>query len=78
MNLLQALNELPVVNGWGIDHFLDELPVTVGVGCGDVEKHLQVLHTVGQRHHLLGGQDIQLKCIPKKGGQMHIRKEIDT
>lgn len=66
-NLLQRINESAVVYGWRVDDFLNELSVTVGVGCGDVNEDLQVLHPVGQCQHFLGGQDIQLHCIPEKG-----------
>lgn len=62
-NLLQRVDESAVVNWGRVDNFLNELSVTVGVGCGDVNKDLQVLHLVGQCQHLLGGQDIQLHCI---------------
>ena len=65
-NLLQGINELPVVDGWSVNDLLDELPVTVGVGCGDVEEDLQVLHRVGQRHHLLGCQNVQLDRVSTK------------
>lgn len=62
-NLLQRVDESAVVNWGRVDNFLNELSVTVGVGCGDVNKDLQVLHLVGQCQHLLGSQDIQLHCI---------------
>lgn len=64
--LLQRIDEFAVVYRGRVDDFLNELPVTVGVGCGDVNKDLEVLHLVGQCQHLLGGQDIQLHCISEK------------
>ena len=63
VNLLQSVDEPPVVDGWRVDDLLDELPVTVGVGRGDVEEDLQLLHPVGQGQHLLCGQDVQLHRI---------------
>lgn len=65
ISLLQRVDEFAVVYGGRVDHFLYELSVTVGVGCGDVNKDLQVLQPVGQRQHLLSGKDIQLHCISK-------------
>jgi len=66
IDLLQGINEFSVVDGWSVDDLLDELPVTVGVGCGDVEQDLQVLHGVCQCHHLLGCKDVQLESISIK------------
>lgn len=65
-NLLQRINQSAVVNGWRVDYFINKLSVTVGVGCGDMNEDLQVLHSVGQCEHFLGGEDIQLHCIPEK------------
>lgn len=65
-NILQRVDESAVVYGRRVDDFLNELSITVGVGCGDVNENLQVLHPVGQCQHLLGGQDIQLHCISER------------
>lgn len=65
-NLLQGINQSAVVNGRRVDYFINKLSVTVGVGCGDMNEDLQVLHSVGQCQHFLGGEDIQLHCIPEK------------
>ena len=54
-NLLQGIDEFAVVHRRRVDDLLNELPVTVGIGRGDVQEYLQVLHPVGQGHHLLGG-----------------------
>lgn len=69
LNLLQGIDELAVVHRGRVDDLLDELPVTVGISRGHVEEDLQVLHPVGQRHHLLGGQDVQLHGISERRGQ---------
>lgn len=63
LHLLQCINEFVVVYWRRVDYFFDELLVTVGVGRGDVKEDLKVLYLVGQRYHLLCGQDIQLHCI---------------
>lgn len=62
-DLLKCVYELPVIDRWWIDHLFNELSVTVGVGCGHVDKHLQMLHSVSQINHLLCGQHIQLHGI---------------
>lgn len=66
-NLLQRIDESAVVYRRRVDDLLDELAVTVSIGCGDMNEDLQVLHLAGQRQHFLSGQDIQLHCIPENG-----------
>lgn len=72
ISLLQRIDEFVVVYGGRVDNFLNELTITVGVGCRDMKEDLQVLHLVGQCHHFLGGQDIQLHCISET------RREMDS
>ncbi len=68
-DLLKCVNEFPVIDRWWIDHLFNELSVTVGVGCGHVDKHLQMLYSVSQVNHLLRGQHIQLHGISAAEGQ---------
>lgn len=72
-DLLKCVYKLPVIDRWWIDHLFDELSVTVGVGCGDVDEHLQMLHSVSQANHLLCGQHIQLHGISAAKGTETLR-----
>lgn len=75
--LLQRVDESAVVYRGRVDDLLDELSVTVGVGCGDVDEDLQVLHPVRQGQHLLRGQDVQLHCISEREEEItHLKEEI--
>ncbi len=68
-DLLECVYEFPVIDRWWIDHLFNELSVTVGVCCGHVDKHLQMLYSVSQVNHLLCGQHIQLHGISAAEGQ---------
>lgn len=72
-DVLQTVDEFAVVYGRRVDDLLDEVFVTVGVGCGDVNENLQVLHPASKCQHLLGGQNIQLHCIPDTQKRSEVR-----
>lgn len=52
-----------------VDDLVDVSAVAVGVGGGDVDEGLQVLHLLRQREELLCGDDVQLQRMP---AQTHI------
>lgn len=66
LNSLQGIEEFAVVDGERVDHFLDQLAVTVGEGGGYVDEDLQVLHPVGQLQHLLRGADVKLHRVSER------------
>lgn len=77
ISLLQRVDESAVVYGGRVDELLDELSVTVSVGCGDVDEDLQVLHPVRQGQHLLRGQDVQLHRISEREKEItHLKEDI--
>lgn len=78
-DLLKCVYKLPVIDRWWIDHLFDELSVTVGVCCGHVDEHLQMLHSVSQANHLLRGQHIQLHGISAaKGTEKNTAVRLQT
>lgn len=64
-NILQTVDEFAVIDGGRVDDLLDQVFVTVGVRCGDVNENLQMFHPASERQHLLGGQNVQLHRIPE-------------
>lgn len=51
--------------------------VAVGVGCGDVDEGLEVVHLLGQIQELLRGYHIQLQGMSGKRGDTHTHRVIN-
>lgn len=64
LNSLQRVDELLGLDRRRVDDLIDVSAVAVGVGRGDVDEGLQVLHLLSQREELLCGDDVQLQGMP--------------